>query len=138
DLLKRHKPEILQLLRRGSGDWSAEDWRVFFDERAGIAEFDNGLSGSDAEVQAFASCVVEWLNRHPVRSPPGWGLGCGGLEYGYDPLLPYGAEPTGHVWLHSRCWEAWYATRKREAVAALKAIGIRPLANGTKRGPGAK
>jgi hypothetical protein len=124
DALRRHKSNIIELLRPGSDGWSAKDWGAFFDERVAIAEFDGGLSHSDAEVEAFACCVVEWLNRHPVRSPPGRCLGCGGLEYGYDPLLPYGAEPTGHAWLHSRCWEAWYTTRKSGAVAALKAIGI--------------
>ena len=40
-------------------DWSAEDWQVFFDERAGIAEFDGGLSRPEAEAQARASCVEE-------------------------------------------------------------------------------
>ena len=45
------------------------------------------------------------------------------------PLLPYGVEPTGHAWLHSRCWEAWHAARKREAAAALKAMGVgKPMA----------
>ena len=28
------------LLRPGRDGWSAEDWQAFFDERAGIAEFD--------------------------------------------------------------------------------------------------
>ena len=54
----------------GDGGWSAEDWQVFFDERAGIAEFDGGLPRPEAEVQAFACCVSEWLNRNPVRSRP--------------------------------------------------------------------
>ena len=31
------------LLRTGRDSWSGEDWRAFFDERAGIAEFDGGL-----------------------------------------------------------------------------------------------
>ena len=39
-------------------------------------------------------------------------------------LVPHGIEPTGHVWLHSRCWPDWYAGRKAEAVAALNAMGI--------------
>jgi hypothetical protein len=51
-------------------------------------------------------------------------LPVGDREYGYDPLVPYGVEPAGHVWLHSRCWEAWHAARKREAAAALKAMGV--------------
>jgi hypothetical protein len=111
---------------------------VFFDERAGVAEFDGGLPCSDAEVQAFARCVIEWLNRNPVTSrcviewlnrnpvtsPRGRCVACGVCEYGYDPLVPYGAEPIGHAWLHSRCWKAWYTARKRGAVAALRAMGI--------------
>ena len=72
-----------------------------------------------AEAQAFECCVVEWLNRHPVCSPPGRCLGCGGNENTYDQLLPYGAEPTGHAWLHSSCWEAWHANRKATAAAVL-------------------
>jgi hypothetical protein len=60
---------------------------------------------------------------------------CGDREYGYDPLLPYGVEPTGHAWLHSRCWEAWHAARKGEAAAALKAMGV-DRRNGMKGGPG--
>jgi hypothetical protein len=43
-------------------------------------------------------------------------------------LLPHGVEPTGHAWLHSRCWPAWHVARKAEAVAALKAMGIAPSA----------
>jgi hypothetical protein len=41
-------------------------------------------------------------------------------------LVPHGIEPTGHVWLHSRCWPAWYAGRKADAAEALKAMGIAP------------
>jgi hypothetical protein len=41
------------------GRWSAEDWRVLFHERAGVAEFDGGLSCSEAEAHAFECCVVD-------------------------------------------------------------------------------
>src|SRR5207342_393585 len=61
---------IVVLLRPGRDGWSAEDWQVFFDERAGIAEFDGGLPRGAAEAGAFACCVVEWLNRNFERSPP--------------------------------------------------------------------
>jgi hypothetical protein len=97
----------------------AEDWQVFFDERAAIAEFDGGLPRAQAEARAFAICVAEWLNRNPVRSPPGCCFGCGGRDHAHDPLLN-----TEHTWLHSRCWPAWYEGRKAEAVAALARIGI--------------
>jgi hypothetical protein len=104
DALSRHKGEIVALLRPGRDGWSAEDWQAYFDERTGIAEFDGGLPRAEAEAQAFACCVVGWLNRNPVRSPPGHCLGCGELEHAHDPLRPYGTEPAGHVWLHSGCW----------------------------------
>jgi hypothetical protein len=82
DLLARHKTGIVRLLRPGGDGWSIEDWQAFFDERAGIAEYDGGLSRQEAEALAFEHCVVEWLMRHPVRSMPGCCLGCGrGEEY---------------------------------------------------------
>ena len=99
--------------------------REAFDERAGIAEFDGGLPRAEAEARAFACCVAEWMNRSFERSPPGYCLGCGGGDHAHDPLLPFGTETTGHVWLHSHCWPAWHAGRKAEAVAALKAMGIK-------------
>ena len=124
DLLSRHKAGIVALLRPGRAGWSTEDWQVFFEERAGIVEFDGGLPRAEAEAQAFACCVVEWLNRNPAHSPAGRCLGCGDREPAHDPLLPYGVEPTGHVWLHSRCWPAWYEARKAKAVSVLTAMGI--------------
>jgi hypothetical protein len=124
DELSRHKAEIVVLLRPGRDGWSAEDWQVFFYERAGIVEFDGGKPRPEAEAQAFACCVVAWLNRNPERSPAGRCLECGEREHAHDPLLPYGVEPAGHVWLHGGCWAAWYAARKAEAEVALAVIGI--------------
>ena len=50
-------------------DWLAEDWQVFFDERAGIAEFDGGLSRPEAEAQARTCCREEQMARkHRNRS----------------------------------------------------------------------
>ncbi len=125
DLLARHKTGIMRLLRPGRDGWSAEDWQAFFDERAGIAEFDGGLPRAQAEVQAFAYCVAEWQNRNPVRSPPGRCLACGKGEQAHDALLPHGVEPTGHARLHRGCRPTWHDERKRAAVAALGAMGIK-------------
>jgi len=78
DLLSRHKVGIVALLRPGRDDgWLAKDWRAFFEERAGIAEFDGGLPRVEAEARAFGCCGAEWRNRNPVRSPPGRCLACG-------------------------------------------------------------
>jgi hypothetical protein len=131
DLLSRHKADILASLRPANDGWSVEDWQVFFGERAGIAEFDGGLQRPDAETLAFECCVVEWLNRSFERAPSDGCLACGGGDSALDALLPYGVEPTGHVWLHSRCWPAWHAGRREEAITALKAMGIEDRSNST-------
>ena len=80
--------------------WTGEDWHDFFEERAAIGEFDGGLTRVQAEAQAFACCVVEWLNRNFVGSSPGCCLACNGADLAHDRLLPHGIEPSGHAWLH--------------------------------------
>jgi hypothetical protein len=120
--LSRHKAGIVALLRPGPGGWSADDYQVYFDERAGIGEFNGGLPRSDAEAQAFESCVIEWLNRNPVNVPRGRCLHCGGKEEKWDKLLPYGTAKTGAAWLHPRCWKPWHASRRVEAAAAVSKI----------------
>jgi hypothetical protein len=128
ELLSSHKAGILALLRSTDDELSAEDWQVFFDERAGIAEFDGGLSRGYAEVGAFECCVADWLRRNPARSLSERCATCGSVHE-HKSLLLYGVETTGNPWLHSRCWPAWDAGRKAEAVAALEAIGIAVPAN---------
>ncbi len=85
----------------GADGCTGEEWLAYFDERAGVAEFDGGLPRSAAEAQAFACCVAEWLNRNPARSMSGGSSReCGGPDRPGDPLLPYGTDAGGHVWLH--------------------------------------
>ena len=122
DLLTRHKAGIVALLRPASDGWSADRWLAFFEERAGGSTA--RLQREEVEARAFAGCVAEWLNRNPVRSPPGRCLGCGAPERAHDPLLPFGTESSGYAWLHSRCWPAWHSARKAAAIAALAAMGI--------------
>ena len=124
DLLACHKAQVIALLRPGRDGWSGEDWRAFFNERAGIAEFEGGLPRDQAEARAFACCVAEWLNSNPMRSAPGCCLACGEAEHGQDPLLPVGTEPTGWAWLHGHCWPGWNACRKADAIAALSTFEI--------------
>ena len=118
---KNDKPEI--------AEWDAEDWRAFFEERAGIAaEHDDGLSRADAEQRAHECCVMEWLWRNP---PPASGpercAHCG------KPLgepgrngLPYLTGDGGHTWLHNGCHGDWTARRQARAAAALSIHGLRP------------
>ena len=124
DELSQHKARILTLLRAGNVYWTAEDWRTFFDERAAIVEFDGGLSRAQANAHALEYCVIEWLNRNPAQSVPGRCLGCGDGNRRGDPLLPFGTETSGHVWLHGTCWPEWHQLRRAEAIAALRAMDI--------------
>jgi hypothetical protein len=105
-------------------EWSAEDWRAFFDERAGTAEFDGGLPRALAEARAFRCCIVEWLNRQPLSSAAGRCAWCGGVEQCGDVILPFGTVDVGHIWVHAACWDAWYEQREARARDALEALGI--------------
>ncbi len=114
--------------RAGIAAWGAEDWQAHFDERAGIAEHDGGLSRTDAEQQAFACCVVEWQWRNPPpASGVAWCAHCRESlgEPGRDGL-PFLTGDGGHVWLHSGCHGGWTALRRAEAVAALAVYGLKP------------
>ena len=73
DLLSHHKAGILAWLCAANADGSAQDWQAPFDERAGIAEFGGGMVHEEADADAFASCLVQWLDRHRLRSLPGCG-----------------------------------------------------------------
>jgi hypothetical protein len=59
DDLKRHKSEIVTILRSADLGPSVEDWLALFDERAGVLEFDGGQPREQAELQAIGSCVLD-------------------------------------------------------------------------------
>lgn len=122
--IRQSKAAIVLLLRPDDGGWSSADWGIYYDERAAIAEFEGGLARADAEAQAFACCVWEWVDRHPVDTSPDRCLACGRQEAAANLLSPYGAEDHGHAWLHSSCWPGWHEARKAEAVVALVNAGI--------------
>jgi hypothetical protein len=125
DVVARHKLSILALLRSSQDGWTAEDWQARFDERAGFLEHDDGLSRADAEVRAFESRIVEWLNQHPAPSQSGRCARCGRPESPGAVVVPFGTEPGTHAWLHAAgCWAAWYQRRRAEADMALRRMGI--------------
>jgi hypothetical protein len=124
EMLLRDKATIIALLRPGGDRWAAKDWRAHFNDRVAIAEQDFGLPRAAAEARAFGWCVVEWLNRKPIRSSPDRCCWCERAEREDNVLLPFGVESTGHAWLHSACWRPWSEHRRAEAVAALTVMGI--------------
>jgi hypothetical protein len=128
DLLAQHKHELIALLRPCRDDWMTEDWHAYFDERAGIIEYDGGISRPEAEVRALDSCIAEWLRRNPVRGSSERCLGCGGARRGDDTLLVFRGDSAG-AWLHVQCWPAWSSHRNSEARSALAAMGLGSLGN---------
>ncbi len=124
EAIRRHKAGIVALLTASEGDWTAEDWRVFYDKRAGIAEFDGGQTRADTVVLAFECCIVEWLNRHPRHSDNGRCAWCGKPDPDGHAVVPFGAEGHGHTWLHPECWNDWSQDRRKRAHQALDHHGI--------------
>jgi hypothetical protein len=124
EALAKHKVEIIKLLRSSKDGWSADDWQLYFEERAAVAEFDGGLPRADAEAQAFECCIVEWLNRNPTPSAAGRCAWCGEAESRGAVVVPYGTEPGTHAWLHAECWPAWHERRRSRASEALAGMGI--------------
>ena len=120
DALSRHKAEIVRILHPAKGGWSAEDWRLYFEERAAIAEFDGGLPRAKAD-------VVTWLDRNPAPSAPGRCAWCGRSE-NHAPVVPFGTEPGTH--LHRECWSEWRKMRQSQARKALTRMGIGDLPDG--------
>ncbi len=123
-VLRRHKAGIVALLTAVEGDCTAEDWRTFFEERAGTAEFDSGQTRAEAEAIAFEWCILEWLNRHPQHSDPGRCAWCGRLDRDGHVVVPFGTESHGHTWLHPECWNDWSQDRRERGQRALAAIGL--------------
>src|SRR5262245_54197763 len=66
-----------------------------------------------------ARCVVDWLNQHPIPSPPGRCAWCGKPEWPGAVVLPFGTEPGTHTWLHAECWGPWHQERRAAAARAL-------------------
>ena len=137
--LKAHKQEIMAALVGATeaaagaseaakpADWGAEDWQALYDERAGLAEHDGGLSRPEAEVQAFRLCVLRWLRVHPVEAGPGgtcaW---CSEPAAGGGEVILLGLSGDGPAWAHSGCHQLLTAQRLGEAADALAEL-IEPV-----------
>jgi hypothetical protein len=104
--------------------WDAADWRAYFDERAGIAEHDQGAALPVAEALAYDATVGEWCRRHPI--PEGDHSECHHcreLRQGAA-IVPVLNGMGGHFWIHNECLPAHLEARRQQAIAALRAIGL--------------
>lgn len=129
--LRESRGEVLALLSQtdrsaGPAEWGAEDWLAFFDERAGIAEFDGGLSRAEAEARAWECAISHWTNTTPIPDPlPSFCPVCDrafAKEAGSSiPALRPGG---GHVWLHPGCHGRYMIRRRAEAKRALVGMGL--------------
>ncbi len=108
-----------------SGTWDAEDWHAFFEERAGITQFDAG-EPDKAEARAYECCIVEWLHRNPppVTGPETCASCRQPLGRVGDDGVPVLTGDGGHLWLHHRCHAGWMARRRAEAATALAEFGL--------------
>jgi hypothetical protein len=114
-VLSQHKPEILRLLRDRPVEWDQADWQAYFDERAGIAQFDGGYNRVEAELCAFLDCVDRWL----VMNPPVVDLlhlclQCRLPVDGDHRIEAAGAAGKRGV-LHADCADRWKVSRRAHA-----------------------
>ena len=105
-------------------EWTARDWRSYF-ERARVAARTVGRSSRrEAEAQAYGACIVEWISQNHRASSPERCVQCHAAEREGATLVPFGTDRSGHTWLHLSCWPTWVASRRSEAVAALSVAGV--------------
>ena len=110
--MRAAKAEIVRLFQ--------SQWVDRYEERAGILEFDAGLTRTEAEARAWEFMMVEWQNENPPKN-----LGpnaCSQCGQGGEVLLPLVAG----CWVHDRCHSALMAERRRLAAMALMEAGIPP------------
>ena len=74
---------------------------------------------------AVEKCVVEWLNQHSEPSEPDQCAWCKQTDLPEHVIVPFGSNLHGHTWLHPECWSEWIKHRRKKAVQALLARGIR-------------
>ena len=81
------------------------------------AEFDypyeGGTSLRTAPVETTQSSDARSQTKNAGHSPsdPTRCAHCGEGERSGSMIVPFGTEATGHTWLHSECWRAWYTKR---------------------------
>jgi hypothetical protein len=68
DALSYHKASILSALWATNDGWTPAERRALFDERAGIAEFDGGLTRFEAEQLAAMQVLQEMVHQKQLAN----------------------------------------------------------------------
>jgi hypothetical protein len=104
-------------------DHSPAEQNDRFEDRASI--INDGADAPRSPIQertpSLETRVIEWLDQHPSPSPAGACAWCRKPESPNAVVVPFGAEPGTHTWLHAECWRAWHQVRRAEALSALLA-----------------
>lgn len=104
--------------------WSALDWRAYFDERAGLLEYDGGKTRTEAEELAFYACVRRWLERNPPGYRPDLNcLHCGDMVIKSE-ATPIVCGDNLQRWVHHACTPDFRLLRTHDATVALSCLGI--------------
>jgi hypothetical protein len=143
--IRKHKPEIVLLLRDGALETRSQqffdmpdkpfgtpqnddqqDWQEWFEERAATLEYSGELDRFEADRQALEATIIHWMNLTPPSN-----LNEDRCAQCGDPIgrigndaVPFLTGGGGHAWLHHGCHTAWMARRRREAIKALCTVGI--------------
>jgi hypothetical protein len=121
------KEELLRLLDPADSpcSWDVESWQAYFDERAGVREYDGRHERSEAERLALEDTIAHWLQFNlPLESAPSHVcIHCNRAGQPGNPLVAAPARG-GHAWVHDWCWTSWSNVLQREAYEALWRMGL--------------
>ena len=121
-LLRDHKQEVINALLEAETE--PDRWRRRLAEKIETFMRMRALSRHEAEYEAFQHLVVERLNATHPNTDHRSCAECGGRETAAAQLLPFGVGDR-HAWLHERCRDPWAEARRKDAVEALAAMGMR-------------
>jgi len=116
----KNQRRLLKADLQRAAEWTAHDWRVFYQRSFQEAEGGPG----EKHGRAFAECTALWLLLHPP--PQQTGL-CGHCSKPVDiPLSSISGAPIriDGDWVHWACLPWFFHARWHSAKAALRRLGI--------------
>jgi hypothetical protein len=123
ELRKPSKPPLeSEPLSPNSG--IAARWHRLFEDRSIVVQRARDMAPEQAKAEAFRHIVIEYLNETHPDTDPRFCAHCRGRDLPLTPTVPYGVGKR-HAWLDPRCRDPWAEARRKAAVEALAAMGIR-------------